>query len=105
MLVDAHRKRTYTDLIKRVYSIFLFGAPHRGMENTKLRELTKECWAEDRVSELSALSPLLTEMNESFAEAAADLKIVSCVELQATPEPQATADDKNTWKRNGPLKF
>jgi len=75
------------------------------MENNKLRELTKDCWSENLVSDLSPGSGLLTELNENFAEAAAELKIVSCVELQPTPEPKASLHDPNTWKRTGPLKM
>jgi hypothetical protein len=105
MLVDAHLHSTSTALVRRIYSVFFFGAPHRGLENEKLRELTKGCWSENLVNDLSPGSVLLTQLNKTFAEATSELKIVTCVELEATPEPTASPNDPTTWTRTGPSKF
>lgn len=106
MLVDAYLPNgRHTDLAKRVNSIILFGAPHRGLENTKLRELTLGKWPERLISDLSPDSYMLNHLSQYFAKASENVKIITCYELKPTPEPKALDNNPEKWRRNGPLKI
>lgn len=106
MLVDAYLSNSrHADLAKRVSLLILFGPPHRGLENEKLRELTLGKWPERLVSDLSPGSDMLKYLNEHFAQASAHMKIITCIEQKATPEPVALEGKPNQWARSGPKKM
>ena len=104
MIVDAYIPNgRHADLVKRVYPMILFGAPHCGLENTKLQELTLGKWPERLVSDLSPGSAMLRHFNEHFARASVRMEIVTCIEQKPTPESVALDNNPGRWKRSGPL--
>jgi hypothetical protein len=106
MLVDAALPNSrHAELAKRVSLLILFGPPHRGLENEKLRELTLGTWPERLVSDLSPGSDLLKYLNEHFAHASAHIKLITCIEQKATPEPIALEGKPSQWTRSGPEKM
>ena len=88
-----------------VYSVVLFGPPHRGLEIQALEQLTRGTERHGVITDLEKGSTLLRELNEKFPSVSRNLKIITCFELQATPTIRRRLDDPESWERTGPSKI
>ena len=79
-LLTIHRDRSRLP-VRRI--VFL-GAPHRGLDIKALRSLVKGEVTEPMILELQANSPTLRALNQSFAQVAQDVDILTCYENKPT---------------------
>lgn len=83
-----------------IYSIVLFGAPHRGLNTTALETLVTGSVSERLIRDLKSDSVVLANLSAEFASASKKVRIITCSELRTTPT--ARKDPEGRWKRDGP---
>lgn len=90
----------YKELRPCIYSIVLFGAPHRGLNTTALEKLVIGTVSERLIRDLKSDSAVLASLSAAFASASKKVKIITCFELRTTPT--AGKDAGGRWNRHGP---
>jgi hypothetical protein len=90
----------YRELQPCIYSIVLFGAPHRGLNTTALEKLVAGTISERLIRDLKSDSVVLTNLSAAFPSASKKVQIITCFELRTTPT--AGKDTEKRWKRDGP---
>lgn len=105
MLVQFAREPEYRELCESVYSIILFGAPHRGLNTTALEALVQGKRRERLIKDLKYDSSFLQNLNKGFSQISNPLKIISCYEMIETPTAKAKENDPESWDRTGPTEM
>ena len=96
------REPEYKDICDSVYSIILFGAPHRGLNTTALEVLVQGKRRERLIKDLKYDSSFLQTLSKAFSQISTRLKIISCYELLETPTAKAKENNPELWDRSGP---
>ena len=102
MLVQFAREPEYRDICDSIYSIILFGAPHRGLNTAALEVLVQGKRRERLIKDLKHDSSFLQSLSKAFSQVSKHLKIVSCYEMKETPTAKVKENDPESWTRTGP---
>lgn len=105
MLVEYAGRPEYNEILDRIYSIVLFGPPHRGFNTKALETLVEHSRREPLINDLKFNSTLLELLRKKFAEVSKTIKIVTCYELKKTPTAVPKPGKVGEWERTGPLEM
>jgi hypothetical protein len=105
MLVEYSGRAEYSEILDRIYSIVLFGPPHRGLNTNALETLVEHSRREPLIKDLKPNSTLLEFLRKNFAEASKAIKIVTCYEMKKTPTAVPKPGKPSEWERTGPLEM
>lgn len=88
----------YGKVFSSIYSVCLFGVPHRGLNTKALEEMVAEEPTKILIEDLREDSEVIRSLRENFAKYSEPMKILTCYELLETPTMELV-DRK--WARTG----
>lgn len=88
----------YGRVFNSIYSVCLFGVPHRGLNTKALEEMVAEEPTKFLIEDLRENSEVIRSLRENFAKYTKSMKILTCYELLGTPTMELV---NRKWGRTG----